>query len=525
MKTRITALISALLCLFFVSCRKTDPSWEINVNAPLLKSTMGLGNILPDSLLEVNNDHSLSLIYKYPFYNFSLDSLLDLPDTLSHKYLPPLAGFVIHAGQTFLNLTENSNLGIHNAQISRVDFRKGMLALEVFSSFTEAIIVTYDIPSASINGAPFHATELIPAATPGSVLHFEKFYDISGYSLDLRGPAGLSSNILTNTTTATLHPAGGNYTLDSLDEFRFNVRFKDISLQYAKGFFGSENFSFGPDTTSIDIFDKITAGTFDFESIKLHLNVENGFGVDAQVIFNNITSINSKTGHSVSLDAPVIGQSINISRATETGNPGEPVNPSAYNIILDNSNVLDLIENIPDMISYKVQVESNPLGNISCGNDFFYYGNYLNAALDMEIPLSLIANDLTLTDTVDFDLGENSGSIISGTLSLLADNGFPFSAQIQLYTLDSTNHITDSLLFLDLISPPPMNAYYMVTHPRRSVLQIPLPENKISLLYQTRKMLIVARFNTIGAGHYVKIYDHYKLDLKLTGNFNYLIKT
>jgi len=517
-------LILLLFCFSMVACRKTDPSWEVNINAPLLKSTMGLGNILPDSLLIVNNDNSLSLVYKYSFYNFSLDSLVDMPDTLSQKYLPPLAGFVINPGQTFLNFTENTKLSVQDAEISRIDFHSGFLALEIFTSITEPSIVTYKIPYATLYGSPFQVTETIPAAMPGTVLRFEKLYDISGYNLDMRGPTGLSSNILTSTITAKLDPSGNAYTLDSLDEFRFNVRFKDISLQYAKGYFGSTDFSFGPDTTELDIFHKITSGTFDFENITMNLNVENGFGVDAQVVFNNITTINSKTGHAVSLDDPIIGQAINITRGTETGNAGQPVNPSKYSHTLSNSNVLDLIENIPDMISYKIKISANPLGNISSGNDFYYNGNYLNASLDMEIPLSLIANDLTLTDTVDFNLGENPNTIKSGTLSLLADNGFPFSAQVQLYLLGENKQITDSLLFPDLIAAPYMNAYYTVVHPKRSVLTIPLPGSKIPLLYQTKKMLLVARFNTSGAGHYVKIYDHYKLDLKLTGDFNYLIQ-
>lgn len=517
-------LILILFCLYLVSCRKIDPSWEVNINAPLLKSSLGLGNILPDSLLTVNNDNSLSLVYKYAFYNFSFDSLVDFPDTLSHKYLPPLAGFVINPGQTFFNYTENSHLAIPGAQISRVDFHSGFLALEVESSFTEPIIVTYDIPYAKLYGLPFHVSEIIPAAAPGTVLHFEKSYDISGYSMDMRGPSGLNSNIIINTTKATLDPEGNPFVLDSLDEFRFNVRFKDISIHYAKGYFGNSNFSFGPDTTAIDIFDKITSGTFDLESIKLDLNVENSFGVDAQVVFDNLTSVNSKTGHTVSLNDPIIGQAINISRATETGISNEPVNPSTYSFDLDNSNILDMIENIPDKLSYKIKVVSNPLGNISSGNDFIYYGNTLKASLDMEIPLSVIANGLTLTDTVDFDLGENSGTVKSGTLSLLADNGFPFSARIQLYMLNENNQISDSLLFPDLISAPPLNNLFRVIHPLRSVLQIPLPEDKIPLLYQTKRMLIVAHFNTSGAGHYVKIYDHYKLDMKLTGDFNYLIQ-
>jgi len=169
-------------------------------------------------------------------------------------------------------------------------------------------------------------------------------------------------------------------------------------------------------------------------------------------------------------------------------------------------------------------VATNPMGNISSGNDFVYYNNPLKAILDMEIPLSLIASNLTLTDTVDFDLGENTGTIESGTLSLYADNGFPFSAQVQLYLLNDNMQVTDSLLFPDMITAPALNGNYMVIRPARSVIQIPLPGEKISRLYQTKKMRVVARFNTAGAGHHVKIYEQYRLDLKLTGDFSYMIQ-
>ncbi len=513
-----------VLCLNLFSCRKVDPSWDVNINAPLLKTTMDLDNILPDSLINTNNDHSLSLVYSYSFYNFSFDSLIDMPDTLSSRYLPPVNGYTVNPGQVFYNLTENNHLSFQGAQISGVDFHSGYITLEVFSSITEPIVVTYELPYATRDGIPFKVTVTVPASTPGTIQHYQNFFDISGYSLDMRGPTHLNSNILTSTTKAMLDPSGNGYTLDSSDVFRFNIRFKDISLQYAKGYFGNNSFAFGPDTTPIDIFNKITSGAFDFESIKLNLNVKNGFGVDARVMFDQISSINTATGHHVALNDPIIGQAINISRAVETGDHANPVTPSEYSFNLGNSNILDLIENVPDMISYKVHVDCNPLGNISSGNDFIYYGNYLDASLDMEIPLSLIANDLTLTDTVDFDLGDNPNTIKSGTLTLLADNGFPFSAKIQLYMLDENRQITDSLLFPDMIAAPDINAFYKVVHPKRSVLQIPLPEEKIPRLYEMKKMLLVARFNTAGAGHYVKIYDYYKLSLKLTGDFNYLIQ-
>lgn len=517
-------LVLFLFCLLLFACRKMEPSWEVDINAPLLKSSLGINNILPDSMIGINSDNSLSLVYNYSFYDFSFDSLVDFPDTISQKDFPLPGGFPVNPGQTFFNFSENSNLSISGAQITKVDFHSGFLALEVFSSIPEPVIVTYTIPNATNLGLPLQITETVPAAPPGTTASFVKLFDISGYSMNMSGPAGISANIITSNIKAMMHPSAHTYYLDSLDKFAFNVRFKDISIHYAKGYFGSHSFAFGPDTTGIDIFNKISSGTFDIENIKLHLNVENGFGADLQVTFDDITAINSKTSQAVSLNAGIIGQNINISRAVETGNPEQPVIPSVYSYNLDNSNISNLIENIPDMISYRIKVATNPMGNISSGNDFVYYNNPLKAILDMEIPLSLIASNLTLTDTVDFDLGENTGTIKSGTLSLYADNGFPFSAQIQLFLLNENMQVTDSLLFPDMIAAPPLNSNYMVIHPLRSVIQIPLPGEKISRLYQTKKMKVVARFNTNGASHHVKIYEQYRLDLKLTGDFSYLIQ-
>lgn len=517
-------LILFSLFLFLVSCRKIEPSWEVSAYAPLLKTTLDFSKIVPDSLLQTNPDNSLSLIYRYFFYNFSLDSLVNLPDTLSHKYLPPLGGIALNPGQTFLNFSENSHLAVQNAEISRVDFESGFLVFEIFTTFTEKTIVTYKMPYATRDGLSFEISELVPAATPGSVLHYEKLFDISDYSIDMRGPSGLSSNILTNATTATLDPTGNTYNVTDQDVFSFNVRFKDISIKYAKGYFGSSSYVFGPDTSSVNIFKNIADGTVDLETVKLFLNVENRFGIDAQVVFDNFTSINTHTNHFVELNDPIIGQTLNISRATETGNPLAPVIPSTYFFDISSSNIAELIENMPDMISYKMRIISNPLGNISSGNDFIYYGNYMNASLDMEIPLSLIANDFTLADTLPLKLGEKPGNPTSGILKLIVDNGFPFSANIQFYTIDENNHINDSILIPDLISAPLLNTNYMVIGSKRTEIVIPVSEDRLTSFYQAKKILIVARFNTAGANHHVKIYNFYKMDIKLTGDFNYLIQ-
>jgi hypothetical protein len=524
---KLKYLLLFLLILFSItSCRKkVTPSWDIDVYTPIFNTTLDFTKIIADSNLVYDPDNLVNLFYQFPLTDFVFDSLADFPDTLSHNYLPSLTGAIIHPGQTFFNFTENTKLAIKNADVSHVDFYAGSLIFEVNSTLTQNIFITYKIPYATKNGVPFEISEMIPAATIGNTVHFSKLIDISGYSVDMTGPTHLSSNTLTNTTIAVLDPNGNQITLATSDQFEFNVRFKSMKFSYAKGYFGTTSTTIGPDTNKIDVFNIFKSGNFNVEAVKLWLDVQNGFGLDARVVFDKVSSINSNTGHEIVFNDPIIGQTINISRATETFDPLSPVAPSVYSYQLSNSNVTAMLNDMPDKITYKLHVTTNPMGNVSSGNDFVYRWNYLKTMLNFQIPLSIIANDLTLTDTVLWDLGEYNGNPSSGKLKFIADNGFPFSANFQIYFLDANNHVADSLLVSNLIAAPALDANYDVIAPRRTEFEVILPADRYLSFFDYKKAYLVVKFNTTGFGHYVKIYSYYKLKLKLTGAFSYLIET
>jgi len=68
--------------------------------------------------------------------------------------------------------------------------------------------------------------------------------------------------------------------------------------------------------------------------------------------------------------------------------------------------------------------------------------------LNVEFPLSIIANNLTLVDTSDFNLERktSSGKILEGKLFIYADNGYPFNANLSLQLLDENNNVTKTLV-------------------------------------------------------------------------------
>ena len=138
----------------------------------------------------------------------------------------------------------------------------------------------------------------------------------------------------------------------------------------------------------------------------------------------------------------------------------------------------------------------------------------------MEIPLSIISQNLTLVDTLDFNLDPQQGySINKGTLTLLADNGFPLASQLQIYLMNSDNVIADSLFASNnTINAAYTNSSNIVTQKRQTKLFIPISNEKMSSMYSASKVIVKARFDSPAS--YTKIYKNYTLAIKLTGDFN-----
>ena len=134
-----------------------------------------------------------------------------------------------------------------------------------------------------------------------------------------------------------------------------------------------------------------------------------------------------------------------------------------------------------------------------------------------------MADNLTLTDTVILAVNKvDLSRIINGTLILLADNGFPFDADVQLYLLDKTTlAVTDSLLINNIIAAAPVDANGRVIASKRSRLIIPVTQDRINHFFESPKIKVVSRFTTKPTGQTIRIYSDYKMELQLTGDFNY----
>jgi len=519
-----------IFSLLIFSCKKIleTPYWDVDVLAPVVNTTLTINDLLTDSLIQTNADSSLTIVYQSDVFNIDVDSIFKIPDTtLVEEYTIPLTSLVSPGGSFYSN-DEEKELNISNGvELTYVQIESGYINLELFSEIKEKVIVNLKILSATKNGDTLSIVQTVDAATMSQPGYLSLQYDLSDYDLDLTGINHDQVNAMVTKAVATVDTNALNpVQVNSGDKITFNYNFIDVVPYYVRGYFGTQQYHYGPDTTTYSVFNKIIDGTIDIEDINVSLDFENGIGIDAQLTIDQLTTYNSNSNTSVSLNHSIVGSPININRAQETFSVPE-VNYTYYHNDLNtaNSNIDQLIELIPNQLIYEVDLSLNPLGNISGSNDFVFKKHPLKTNLNVEMPLSLVANNLTLVDTVDFSITEeNIKNILEGNLFVYADNGYPFDAKIKLDLLNENQQVFKSINIVNnTITSAPVNSSLKVIAPASSVLTIPLSAADITELTLAKNMLITVAFTTTAQPQFVKIYSDYKIDIKVVADFAYQV--
>ncbi|MEI8203096.1 MAG: hypothetical protein WCH34_08805 [Bacteroidota bacterium] len=519
MKKTIFYVFTLLIVAMF-SCRKGTPSWETDVTVPLIQFSLGVDQIIPDSLMQTNSSNAITIVYDKKLYELSVDSLVNFPDTASTLYFySPVSG-MLQPGQVLVNSTDYKRFSFGSALLSQIKIKKGSIKVEFKNTINEKVDISYSFPTANLNGVPFSIHEILPShiENPNTIY---KTYDISGYTFDL---TGINHNLINTLPIQGIIKVADNaqpVNVNTFDAVVMTSMFNNIEIGYAKGYFGSSNFEIGPETSYLGLFNKIISGSIHFHDISMKLFVHNGLGVDARATIKSFWCTHNLNGQTINLASSIINQPQNISRALETFNPAHPVQATDYTYDLSNSNVAALLENFPDIIGYHLIINSNPLGDVSAGNDFYYDGNGFNASFQVEIPLSIIAHDLLIADTTSFTISMEN--VNSGTFYLYASNGFPLGANLQLKLFDANNIQIHTLMSNQEVLPGLLDNNGKVTEKTKTTISIPLNEFDILKLKNTKHISIFAKFNTVDQQHPVNIYKDYKMDVTLSGNFNYNI--
>lgn len=160
---KLALLLLAVLTLF--SCRREidPPSWENRLLVPVLHTVIDPFDLLPDSNFSVNGQNYYSLRMDQELFQFAVDSLVEIPDTLMNNFFKPFLSITIQPGQKILELTYPKVYGFNGATLTEIRVKSGFLKFEVVNTTSERILCSYTINSATRCGTPFTFTETAPA--------------------------------------------------------------------------------------------------------------------------------------------------------------------------------------------------------------------------------------------------------------------------------------------------------------------------------------------------------------------------
>jgi hypothetical protein len=308
----------------------------------------------------------------------------------------------------------------------------------------------------------------------------------------------------------------------SQDSLIIELYLENIVVEYARGYFGQQSFVTANQTTPFDFFNNRVRGQLETDSISIHLDVTNYAGFDAVLKVNEFTARNAKTGEQVSLNHQLIGKPQNITRASDY-----PLTPTRYSWDLSSgvTNIQSLLNIYPTSFTSGFELDVNPFGNISGGNDFLYTDNAFEIDLNIEAPISFYLESLVLADTlsVNVEEAEIPADLDETQIDLIVENSFPFSCYVEFFEF-SNNEAGPLLINQIRIEAATLQADGKTTVPYFGIIPIPVARALLDKLKLNNKVLMMVTLDTDLNGKPMRVYEGYKIDLSLVAKSSISIK-
>lgn len=440
MKRSILFIVLFVASLF--SCRKEKASWNSDYQLILVNDTLRLNQISKDSLFEEDlNDGSLRLKFEKEVLNFNVFELIDIPDTtIVQKYGIAVNSYMVQPGFSFVNNAKDHAFDLGDTKLVFAGIETGKVKLEVENPYETKVKFEVSLPKVTKDGVILKKVFDVNKGTLGNPTKASVEVDISEYEIDLTGTSGTSFNKLQTVMKITSDPTGNTIEIDKYDTTVFTVKFNDLKLNRARGYFGqlSQEKSF---YTKIDVIDKLE-GLLDVQNINLGLKILNSCKLEGAVKVNAIINKNERTQSEVSLQHDIIGNSLLIQSATGNWQNHQAFERS-FSVTSQNSNLGNFIGNLGGKITGSANLKLNPNGNTSAGWNELFTDSRLKVILSADMPLKLNVSNLVFKDTFQLNLKNqvNKTHVKSGKFILKASNAYPLDLTAGLTLLGENNQV------------------------------------------------------------------------------------
>ena len=519
---------SLLCCFFIVSCKKKQTSWNTDWTVPIINDTISLNKYVSNGSIIVNSGY-YELNFNRTLFDLNLTKIVEIPDTTFSKTFGILfSNFVLEPGTSFVNSVEEHKINLQDIELKKIRLSSGTISVKLENPVNTPVFFKIQLVGVTKNGIQLEEVFKAPAGSmtnPGIV---EGDINLSNYEMDLTGITGGKFNILQSKFTVTTDPDGIKTSMTNKDLTNVIVKLNDLKIEYARGYFGDKILS---DTleTSIDLLSKISDGSIDLPAADFKFMITNGIKVPAKLLISTIENIHSN-GNTVPLIVNEksnfqFNEPLNINSAIGSWSTLSE-SKSIIEFNSTNSNLENFLENlgITQKIGYSIQL--NPWGNSSGGWNEIFPNSHLKAEVNASMPLNIGLDGLTLKNTYNFDLQQNTDKthVVSGSLSLLATNTFPISGKISLDFLDVNGNLLFTILGNEVLKSAELgNSFSKGLKSCNSKLNFIFSNEMIFKLKDAKKVNVTCQFDTPNSSNTtnekVKIPLGAFLGVKLVGDF------
>ncbi len=491
-------LLPLFLFLMLVACKKEDTTWNTDWVAPAVNDTLRLTSLFNDSTLVAGTSNSINVDLTRTILNIGLSDFLSIPDTtIKQNFNPSVNLNNVPPGYQFVNNIEEHNLNLEPIQLKKIRVSAGGIKIKVYNPIETRAFFTIQLPGVTKNGVVFEKNYVVDGGTIANPGLAEEFLDISDYEIDLRGEQGIDYNFLQSRLTIKTDPSGPAVSISSNNLFRFEATFSNLKIDYAKGYFGNQIFE-EMRTFDIPYFNNITEGSINLPNTALQISIENGMKLSLKGKITQASNTNVN-GSTVNLSSSQLNNTFYVSPATGVWNTLTPTFQQ-LNFDENNSNIKNYLENLGSTHQIGYQLQLNPWGNVSSGNDEIFPFSKIKLKVKAQLPLSLAANGLTLKDTFNLDLEQDNAKthIESGTITMKATNAFPLSCDAVLYLMDSSNVILHSVVAGAQISSALLGTLDSSDglYKKNSTVDFVLTDEILKDINKIKKVMVEARFDT-----------------------------
>ncbi len=488
-------------CIDFTELEDLDGgNYQPSLAIPVLDSDITLGQILESyesaNTIEIDSDGLIHFIYKTDFLSRKAEDIFS-----------DISGFL---PETIPVLSNNLSVpldALGDFDIDQLDFKSGDFTYNLLNTTDRAFDLDFVFTSVvDAEGNPFTFTVSLPAYSGSGAFpranNQDAPLDLSGYFLIPN-----DNRIELEYTT---RDANGDFVVPS----SFFIGLQNLEFSYAEGYLGTLPFEGGQDSVAIDFFDDFVDGRITFEDPKVTFAVENSFGVPTRAIVNSF------------IVATVDGQRLQVvSTAIDDGIDFPfPSLDQMGQVALDsfvfdqsNSNLVNLLAEGPILVAYDVDAIINPDMDASI-RGFVTDSSFYNVQMIVDLPLFGQATTFTITDTLDFELGEDLEDLSSLELKVITENELGVTVTTQVYFMDESGSLLDSLYQPNpqVIAGAPVDATGLNTGTAIQTDIVLLDSTRLDRIQTSTQLLLSAGFSTEdNLGQSVKVIDTQKINVKI----------